>query len=173
MQRQSNRREELVLLTRIDPRRATLRVFYAPNTPKSARDWQAETKADFIINGGFYDDKNRATGLVIADGQTFSKSYRGFGGMLSWRGVGPALQWLRDEPYVADPSIEQAVQGFPMLVINGARIEPMSDNGEPNRRTFVALDGQGRLLLGRDATGTMVAYRVGAVFGRSRGFECG
>ena len=35
-----------------------------------------------------------------------------------------------------------------MLVVNGARIETMDDNGERNRRSFVALDAQGRVLLG-------------------------
>ena len=147
-QRTVNAKAEQVLIARVDPQRVTVRVLYAPDAPKSARDWQAETKADLVINGGFFDDKNRVTGLLIADGNRFGKSYAGFGGMFSWRSVGPSLQWLRDQPYRADPSITQAVQGFPMLVVNGARIEQIGDNGEPNRRSFVALDGEGRLLFG-------------------------
>jgi uncharacterized protein YigE (DUF2233 family) len=135
-------------MTRIDPQRVTLQVAYAPDSPKRVREWQAELSADLVINGGFYDDANRATGLVITNGEVSGRSYRGFGGMFSWRAVGPTLHWLRDVPYRNDPSIEQAVQGFPMLVVDGARITQISDNGEPNRRTFVALDGEGRLLLG-------------------------
>ena len=151
-QRTVNTKTEVVLLARVNPQNATVHVVYSPDAPKSARDWQEETKADLVINGGFFDDKNRVTGLLIASGQHFGTSYVGFGGMFSWRASGrrrgPALQWLRDQPSRADPSITQAVQGFPMLVVGGARISSISDNGQANRRSFVALDGEGRLIFG-------------------------
>lgn len=144
-----NERKELVLMARIDPSQSNLRVHYDPSRPRSVRDWQIETQAGLIINGGFFNDKNQATGLVIADGAPAGKSYRGFGGMFSVGQDGaPAVQWLRDVPYRAEDAIVQAVQGFPMLVVNGERIEAMDDNGERNRRSFVALDAQGRVLLG-------------------------
>jgi uncharacterized protein YigE (DUF2233 family) len=144
-----NARKELVLMTRIDPALTAIRVHYDPLQPQSVRQWQAATQAGLIINAGFFNTQNQATGLVIADGTSSSRSYRGFGGMFSVGQDGaPALQWLRDEPYRADETIAQAVQGFPMLVVNGERIETMDDNGERNRRSFVALDAQGRVLLG-------------------------
>jgi uncharacterized protein YigE (DUF2233 family) len=40
------------------------------------------------------------------------------------------------------------MQSFPMLVVDGQRVEGMTDNGERNRRSFVALDQNGQLLLG-------------------------
>ena len=144
-----NEREELVLMARVDPSKANIRVHYDPSQPKTAREWQRETQAGLVINGGFFNDKNQVTGLIIADGNSSGKSYRGFGGMFSVMQDGtPAVQWLRDEPYQANNMIAEAVQGFPMLVVNGERIETMDDNGERNRRSFVALDAQGRVLLG-------------------------
>jgi uncharacterized protein YigE (DUF2233 family) len=144
-----NKRKELVLMTRFDPSQVNVRVHYDPLQPKSARDWQTATQAGVVINGGFFNDKNQVTGLIVADGEASGRTYRGFGGMFSVGQDGtPALQWLRDEPYRAGENIAQAVQGFPMLVVNGERIEAMDDNGERNRRSFVALDAQGRVLLG-------------------------
>lgn len=144
-----NEREEWVLMARIDPAQVTMRVHYDPSQPKTAREWQAQTQAGLVINGGFFNDKNQITGLIVTDGEAAGRSYRGFGGMfLVGQDGAPALQWLRDEPYRMSENIAQAVQGFPMLVVNGERIEPMDDNGERNRRSFVAIDGQGRVLLG-------------------------
>lgn len=144
-----NERAEWVLMARVDPAQVNVRVHYDPLQPKTAREWQAHTQAGLVINGGFFNEKNQVTGLIVADGETSGKSYRGFGGMFSVGQAGtPALQWLRDEPYGASENVVQAVQGFPMLVVNGERIEPMDDNGERNRRSFVAIDAQGRVLLG-------------------------
>ncbi len=144
-----NGREEWVLVARIDPALTNIQVHYDPDQPRSVREWQADIKSSLIINGGFFNDKNQATGLVISDGAASGRSYRGYGGMFSVGQAGtPALQWLRDEPYRANADITQAVQGFPMLVVEGERIEAMDDNGERNRRSFVALDEQGRVLLG-------------------------
>lgn len=144
-----NAREEWLLMARLDPTQVTFRTHYDPRQPKTAREWQAQTQAGLVINGGFFDDKNQVTGLIVADGELSGHSYRGFGGMFSVGQDGtPALRWLRDQPYRAGEDIVQAVQGFPMLVVNGERIEPMDDNGERNRRSFVAVDAQGRVLLG-------------------------
>lgn len=148
LQGHSNGFDERLIVTRVDLRHAVLRVLYDPLTPRTTRDWQRDVGADLVINGGFFDEENRATGLLIADGRAFGRSYRGFGGMFALRAGKPSLQWLRTHPYLPDPAIEQAVQSFPMLVVEGQRVTGISDNGLRNRRSFIALDQQGRLLLG-------------------------
>ena len=75
-----NEREELVLMARVDPSKTNIHVHYDPSQPKTAREWQGETQAGLIINGGFFNDKNQVTGLIIAEGDSSGKSYRGFGG---------------------------------------------------------------------------------------------
>ncbi|BCX06093.1 MAG: hypothetical protein KatS3mg053_4031 [Candidatus Roseilinea sp.] len=148
LQGRSNGFDELLIVARVDLRRAVLRVLYDPQAPRRARDWQLAAGADLVINGGFFDETHRATGLLIADGQAFGRSYRGFGGMFALRDGRPSLQWLRTHPYRFDPAIEQAVQSFPMLVVNAQRVEGITDNGQRNRRSFVALDRAGAVLLG-------------------------
>lgn len=148
LQGRSNDAGELLMVARVDARRAALRVLYDPQTPRTTRDWQLLAGADLVINGGFFDASNRATGLLISDGQVFGRSYRGFGGMFSVRDGKPRLQWLRTHPYRADPAIEQAVQSFPMLVVDGQRVDAINDNGQRNRRSFIALDQEGYVLLG-------------------------
>ncbi len=148
LQGHSNGFDKLLIAARVDWRRAALRVFYDPQMPRTTRDWQRATGADLIINGGFFDEANRVTGLLITDGRAFGRSYRGFGGMLALRGGEPSLQWLRTHPYRFDPAIEQAVQSFPMLVVDGQRVAGIGDNGQRNRRSFVALDREGYVLLG-------------------------
>lgn len=140
--------DELLLVMRIDLQQASLRVLYEPQLPRTVHEWQVYTGADLVINGSFFDEANRATGLLIADEQTFGRSYRGFGGMFTLRGDEPSLQWLRTQPYRPDPAITQAVQSFPMLVADAQRVAGISDDGERNRRSFIALDREGRVLLG-------------------------
>lgn len=144
---QDNRREWL-LVVRLRPEWVRMQVAYAPDAPKTVREWQQLRQAELVVNAGFFDEQNRATGLVVADGQAFGRSYDGFGGMFALRNRTPSLQWLRVEPYRPDPSITQAVQGFPMLVMDGAVVEGIPTSDRRNRRTFVALDRSGRVLFG-------------------------
>jgi len=145
---QVNGHTERLIIARVDAQRVTLRVLYDPQSPRSVRDWQAASSATLVINGGFFDDDYRATGLLIADGQAFGRTYRGFGGMFFVRKGRPGIQSLRAQPYRPDPAIRQAVQSFPMLVVNGRRVPPIEDGERRNRRSFVAIDDQGRVLLG-------------------------
>ncbi len=143
-----NGHTERLIVARVDAQRATLRVLYDPRSPRSVREWQATSGAALAINGGFFDKDFRATGLLIADGQAFGRSYRGLGGMFFLRHGKPGIQSLRAQPYRPDPAIRQAVQSFPMLVVDGRRVPPIEDGERRNRRSFVAIDRQGRVLLG-------------------------
>ncbi len=145
-------RDELVAVTRIDPTQVQIRVMYDPLTPRYVREWFDATNADAAINAGYFLDTKETTGLLIVNGQPFGTSYTGFGGMFSMRGAQPSIQWLKTQPYQADPSISQAVQAAPMLVQGGKVVQGINDNGERNRRSFVALDRDGRVLLGVSQT---------------------
>lgn len=139
---------EWLVVVRLQPERVRMRVGYAPDAPRTVREWQQSSRADLAVNAGFFDEQHRATGLVIADGRQFGRSYVGFGGMFALRERAPSLHWLRLEPYRPDPRITQAVQGFPMLVMDGAVVEGIPPSERRNRRTFVALDRRGRVLFG-------------------------
>jgi exopolysaccharide biosynthesis protein len=140
--------QDTVTIARFDPHRIHLSVGYQPDKPLSLNDWMKKTKAIAVINGGYFDEENHPTGLLVADGQSYGTSYQGFGGMLSVSTKGKIdLRSLRQQPY--DPSSEQlqeAVQSSPMLMLGGKRTT-FNDNAVTDRRTVVAIDKQGKLLI--------------------------
>jgi exopolysaccharide biosynthesis protein len=140
--------EDTVTIVRFDLHHVKLSVGYQPDQPLVMSEWAQQEHATAIINGGYFDDQDRATALVVSNGQRFGTSYNGFGGMLSVNDQGSiSLRSLSQHPY--DPNNEQlsqATQSSPMLVLNGKATQFNADAGG-SRRSIVAIDKQGRLLL--------------------------
>lgn len=140
--------EDTVTIARFDLRDVALSVAYQPDQPLSMSEWMQQEKATAIINGGYFGTNNIATALVIANGHVSGQSYQGFGGMLSVNAQGvTTLRSLTEQPY--DPNVEQltqAVQSSPMLVLHGKKTSFSADSNGA-RRSVVAMDTQGRLLL--------------------------
>jgi exopolysaccharide biosynthesis protein len=140
--------EDTVTIVRFDLKRVHIKIKYQPLQPMSISDWIKQEQAIAVINGGYFDEQNHATGLVISDGQVSGTSYAGFGGMLSVDAQGHVnLRSLRDQPYDPDnEQLQQAMQSTPMLMLNGKRTQ-FNANAASSRRSIVATDKQGRLLL--------------------------
>ena len=137
-----------VVIVRLDPAQVRLRVAYAPDRPLGLRGWFEERRPLAALNGSFFTPKNQATALLVSDGSASGASYAGFGGMLSVApDGGVSLHALRDQPYDPAEPIEQALQSFPMLVFPGGAPAAIEDDGRRARRSAVALDRAGRLLL--------------------------
>jgi hypothetical protein len=135
-----------LLVFRLDPANFDFDIGYDPVTPHSLQEWQATTGADIVVNGGFFDEQYRATGLVVAHGETHGTSYKGFGGMFLVTTEGPAIRWLRDEPPPDAGLVLGGFQSFPVLVAPDGRAPFRSENALRARRTVVAEDRQGRIL---------------------------
>ncbi len=75
--------QESLYVLRIDPAMYDFDVGYKPGAPQRLMDWQSETGALIVVNGGFFTADGQATGLIIVDGQAAGTSYAGFGGMLA------------------------------------------------------------------------------------------
>ena len=137
-----------LVIVRFDPAQVRLRVAYAPDRPRGLRGWFEEHRPLAAINGSFFTPEYQATALLISDGSTSGASYAGFGGMLSVAPDGAvSMRALRDQPYDPAEPIEQALQSFPMLVFPGGEPATIEDDGRRARRSVVALDHAGRLLL--------------------------
>jgi uncharacterized protein YigE (DUF2233 family) len=137
-----------ITILRIDPSRVRLRVRYAPDQPRMLRSWFDDTRPLAAINGGFFDEAYHATALLVSDSAVSGSSYAGFGGMLSVAPGGEvSIRALRDEPYDPGETLDQALQSFPMLVFPGGAPAAIDDDGQRARRSAVALDRAGRLLL--------------------------
>lgn len=137
---------QLVTL-RIDPAHFTFRVHYSPGNPSGLQAWRdALPGAVAFVNGNFFDPQGNALGLVVADGVVHGQSYVGRGGMFQVANGQPRVRSLTAEPY-QNEALEQAVQAFPMLVVNGASSYTNPDDTDVSRRTVVAQDSAGRIVL--------------------------
>jgi uncharacterized protein YigE (DUF2233 family) len=146
------RRDELLVVVRADPAQMPIRVRYDKDRPRLVREWFDQEQADVVINANFFLEDKSTAGLLIANGAPFGTSYRGFGGMMSISGGQARVQWLRNTPYQPDTGIEQAVQGAPMLVLEGRVVPGINDNDERNRRSFAAIDRKGWVVIGVSQT---------------------
>jgi uncharacterized protein YigE (DUF2233 family) len=139
--------DDTVTIVRFDLHKIKLSVGYQPGQPLLMNEWMQQEHAIAMINGGYFDQQDNATALVVSNGKVFGKSYNGFGGMLSVDAHGIVhLRSLRQQPY--DPNtepLEQATQSAPMLMSGGKRTQFSADASQ-TRRSVVAMDKQGRLL---------------------------
>ncbi len=140
--------EDTVTIVRFDLHHVQLSVGYQPSHPLLLSEWMHKEQATAVINGGYFDQQDRATGLVIANGQVFSSSYTGFGGMLAVNGQGHVtLRYLLQHPYDPNERLRQATQSAPMLILPGGKRAQFEADAASSRRSVVAMDKQGRLLL--------------------------
>ncbi len=139
--------QDTITITRFDPKKVQFSVGYQPTNPLTLKDWMKQTNALAVINGGYFDQHNQATALIVSNGQASGESYVSTGGMFAVNTQGQAsIQALSDQPY--DPSTEQlqqATQSRPMLIENGKRTQ-FEETADFSPRTVIAMDTQGRLL---------------------------
>ena len=137
-----------IVVVRLDPAAIGVHVVYDPAQPRPLRAWASVTQTTLVFNGGFFTEDFQTTALLISGGQASGASYEGFGGMLSVDQAGQiALRPLRDNAYDPNEPLVEAIQSFPMLVMPGGEAALFEDNGHRARRTAVALDRSGRLLV--------------------------
>ena len=66
---------ESLYLLRLEPEQFRFEIAYQPGAPKGLLEWQAETGALVVVNGGFFTETHEATGLIIVNGQASGISY--------------------------------------------------------------------------------------------------
>lgn len=132
---------------RFDPALYSFRVHYSPGLPLSAMEWaNVLPGAVAIVNANYFDGNNQAVGMVVTDGAIYGSSYVNRGGTFLVQNGLPRVRSNITEPYQGEP-LEQAAQAFPMLVTNG--LASYEDNlaDRYTRRTVVAQDGEGRIIM--------------------------
>jgi hypothetical protein len=137
---------ELYVL-RIDPNLYTFRAHYRPGTPLNLSAWQNELRgAVAFVNANFFDEQGHILGMLVADGVVYGQSLVNHGGTFLVLNGQPRLRSNIYEPYAGE-LYEQAVQAFPMLLLNGQSVYNPARQEPVSRRTVVAQDRQGRVLL--------------------------
>jgi len=135
-------------IIRFDPQAYRVSVKYDPFEPGFLNEWNDALQPLALMNGGFFDENDRATGLVIFDGVARGETYQGFGGMVVIGADGQfELRSLRQQPYDPDELLQQAMQSAPMLIQPGGEISDLDADEDRSRRSVIAQDRQGRVLL--------------------------
>jgi uncharacterized protein YigE (DUF2233 family) len=136
-----------LIALRVDPTYYSFRVHYRPGEPLTVDGWSdALPSAAAFVNANFFDAQNQALGLVVADGAAYGQAYQDMGGMLQVQNGGVRVRSTIEEPYTGE-ALEQAAQAFPMLVVNGQAVFTNTQGDRISRRTVVAQDAQGRIVL--------------------------
>ena len=147
---------------RFDPTMVTFRAHYRPQEPLTLRQWQTElTGAVAIINTNFYTAENYVLGLLIADGLVYGQSYTDRGGWFGVQNGGAFVRSNINAPYQGE-AIEQAVQAFPMLVVDGQQAYTSTAPDRVTRRTAIAQDTQGRIVFLITSQGGMTLVALSA-----------
>jgi hypothetical protein len=145
-----NQQVEAIYLLRLDPHQFRLEVAYH-ETPQNLEDWQKETNALVVVNGGYFSIENEKyipNGLTIVNGEILGSSYGPFAGMLAVSAYGTEVRWLSERPYNPYEELRAALQSFPVLVkpdgVLGFPAE-YEDNLKA-RRTVIGQDRNGQIL---------------------------
>jgi hypothetical protein len=150
LRNEANQHIESLYIFRLDQNFFQLDVAYR-ETPQSVEDWQRQTNALVVVNGGFFrieNEKYVPNGLTVLDGQTLGSSYESFGGMLAIYDGWAELRSLAQKPYVPGEPLMAGLQSFPMLVKPGGELgfpAEREDNVRA-RRTVIAQDQAERIL---------------------------
>lgn len=141
---QGNALAEIITL-RIDPTLYSFRAHYGE--PLNLLQWRDQMpEAVALVNANFFAVDNNILGLLIADGQVYGTPYTDRGGMFAIENGQPRIRSNIREPYQGE-ALEQAVQAFPLLVEDGQQVFTDTTGDVATRRTAVAIDNQGRVLL--------------------------
>lgn len=145
---------ERLSIVRLQPTEFTLQVRYEPTNPKTISAWAAALDAYLVVNGSYFapegEGGSETVGLLVSDGQRWGTPLQSYAGMVAVTGDGQvSVRWLQDRPYDPQEPLVQAIQSFPMLVKPGGVLgfPAEADDGATARRTVVAQDANGNLLL--------------------------
>ncbi len=137
-----------LIVVRIDPALYRFRAHYSPGQPKRLSQWRDQLpEAAVIINANFFDETGHALGAVVSDGIASGRAYRERGGSFIVRGGEAAVLANWGASFEFDGGIEQMIQGFPLLVAEGLPSYASTGRGERTRRTVIAQDAAGQILI--------------------------
>lgn len=136
-----------LIVLRVNPALYTFRAHYQPGQAHTLAEWQAQfPDAAAFINANFFSADHNILGLLVADGVAFGQSYQDRGGTFLVQNGIPRVRSNLTEPYAGE-ALQQAVQAFPMLVQDGAAAYTSGQPDRQTRRTVIAQDSAGNILL--------------------------
>lgn len=147
---------DYVYALRFDPDRVAFQVHYEPGEAQTIEEWQEETGAPIVVNGGFFSSSNRPVGRIVVDGEMhgFPLDYDydsiGTPGVFAVLDNVPEIYVLGRAGSTYSPQgfrFDQAIESYPMLLLPGRQPAYPTDTGKTARRTVIALDHDGKVVL--------------------------
>lgn len=133
-------------ILKIDPTLYRFRAVYRAGEPQYVFDWRDELPdAVAFVNANFFSRDHATLGVIVSDGVRFGQTFHVTGGTFLVENGLPSIRSNRTLPYV-EPTVEQAVEGYPLLVEDGQSVH-YSSNRRMSRRTVIAQDVDGNILL--------------------------
>jgi len=160
---------ERLSIMRLNPTDLNVRVHYDPVNPKRISAWGTTLDALLVVNGSYFapesESGSETIGLLISEGRRWGSPLPDYAGMLAVTRAGDvSVRWLRHRPYDPEEPLTQAMQSFPVLVRPGGVMgfPADADDGTPSRRTLVAQDGEGNILIIVAPRGTLSLHDLAA-----------
>lgn len=161
-----NKYLDSLYILRLEPEYFQFDVAYDPKG-LTLEAWQAQTGALIVLNGGYFRLENESylpNGLTVIKGVPMGSSYSDFGGMFAVTEMGPELRWLAHQPYDPNELLLAALQSFPILIKPGGKLgfPAQYEDNLAARRTVIAQDQEGRILLMVAPQGNLTLHQLSA-----------
>ena len=143
-----------VYALRIDPAQMIFQVHYDRAEPHLIDEWQAITGAPILFNGGFFSGEGTPVGRIVSDGTLYGAPLNygertiGVAGLFTVLEDAVQIHVLgRGDYNPRGMRFDQAVESYPILLLPGGQPTYLTETGERARRTVIALDTQGRVVV--------------------------
>jgi|GEM_PF-3007692 len=106
---------------------------------------QSSYSAEVVINGGYFEQNNSPSGLLVSDSLQISPPTQKpvLSGLFLVKNGKASIVWARD--YQTDSRPEFAVQNGPLVIEPGGKRGIRKKDGLPYKRTLIAVDKTGKV----------------------------
>lgn len=159
-----DREVDRIFLTRLDPKLYRLEVRNLPSGGNLVQDWLTNTGAVFAINGSYYGKDGTPDTPLVSGGQPLGPgSYDARHGAVVVSGSRAEIRDLQGEDWrAALAGAEAAMVSYPLLLSKDGSHRVQADKRWLANRSFVAQDGEGRIVLGTTADAFFSLDRLAA-----------
>jgi hypothetical protein len=151
-------------LVRLEPRHWRFAVQLDRSRSRTLADWQRLIGTGVVVNGSYFQPDGTPSTPIRVAGQAFGpREYESSHGALVIPADGPPaiLDLLGHDPLAAIAGAPDALVSYPLLVDAAGAVRA---EGRPDwlaTRSFVAVDGSGRVVIGTTETGFFSLHRLG------------
>ena len=134
-------------VVRIDPTLYHFRVHYHEGTAFFISEWlERLSNPIVVVNVNFFEPNHHILGMIFSDGVKYGETFQNRGGMFFIQDGIPNIESLIASPY-QNEIYDQAIQAFPMLIVDQQQFYFDRHRDVATRRTVIAMDNDDNVLL--------------------------